>query len=77
MSKQTKPTGAVAIKLSETSNQTRWRVDGVRGRSYYASTYPTSNVVFIEAVDTRRQIGGHRIADEVRAAIAKATGEAT
>ena len=72
--------GPVATKLSETRNATRWKVQWPstmfkQGKCYYATTYPGSELVFIETAVSRRPVGGERVAMACRAAIAKATGE--
>ncbi len=53
----------VATKIAETANATRWVVRWPstmfkEGKTYRASTYPDSNLVFIETAAKRRAIGG-------------------
>ena len=69
------PLTPVASKLTETTAQTRWQVDHVRGKSYIVTTYPgASKHVFIERADDRKASSGHRIRTEVIAAVRAAGG---
>lgn len=68
--------GPTAVEIQSSANRATWRVDGVRGRAYYATTYPNSDLVFIETIGSRRPVGGRVVAEQVRAAIAKAKGQA-
>ncbi len=65
----------VATKLSVSNHSTRWIVEWPATKNpirktYYATTYPDSELVFIETAVTRRPVRGSRISAEVRAAIA-------
>lgn len=77
----------VARKVTETANQTKWFVEwvypimsGKQGKSYYATTYPASDLIFLETSAKRRKVANGvatKIVAQVRAAIAIAEAKAT
>lgn len=73
-----------ATLLRETSGATYWRIDWPStmqkwGKSYYATTYPDSEHVFLETAAKRRPVSelqARKIVGQVRAAIERARGTA-
>jgi hypothetical protein len=62
-------------KLHESPNATRWKAQfpstlTKQGAAYRVSTYPDSDLVFIETWVKHRQVSGERIADAIRKAVA-------
>jgi hypothetical protein len=60
-------------KLSETPNQTKWKAQfpstlTTQGGTYRVTTYPASDVIFIETWVTQRPCGGKRISAAILAA---------
>lgn len=72
----------VASKVSESQSRTVWTVKWpetpkAAGKSYYATTYPDSDLLFLESFDTRRPISkvtGHRLHSAAKRAIERAMG---
>lgn len=70
----------VATKISETRNAVRWLVKWpstmtVQGKAYIVSTYPGTDLIFIESAASRRVVAqgvATKITPEIRAAIARA-----
>ena len=67
----------VATKVSESPNKTVWTVKwpsrpNVGGKSYIATTYPNSQIIFLETAAKRRPVSklvATKIFPQVRAAI--------
>ncbi|MDU8351008.1 hypothetical protein RYA05_03755 [Pseudomonas syringae pv. actinidiae] len=70
----------VATKVSESQNRTVWTVKWPEttqgtGKSYYATTYPDSDLLFLETFEKRRPISkvtGHRLHSAAKSAIERA-----
>lgn len=63
-------------KISENKVCARWLVKfpstlTKQGGSWYATTYPDSDLVFVETAATRRTSNNKRVADAVRAHLAE------
>jgi hypothetical protein len=61
-------------KLSESANATRWKAQfpstlTKQGGAYRVTTYPNSDIVFIETWVNHRHVSGARIVAAIRAAI--------
>lgn len=65
-------TMATALKIKETTNQTVWDVLLDNGKRYDATTYPNSNLVFVENKSGRQVNLGAAAMKSVRDAITKA-----
>jgi len=61
-------------KLSETKNATRWEAKfpstiTKEGGTYYVTTYPDSDVIFIQTAVHGRKVNGERIKAAIREAL--------
>lgn len=60
-----------ATKLSSSQACTLWRIDNMRGKTYQATTYPNSTIVYIES-SAGRKVHGKNLELAVREAIKRA-----
>jgi hypothetical protein len=71
-----------ATKVNETANRTVWLVEwvypamsGKWGKSYYVTTYPSSDLLYLETAAKRRQVAkgtATKITPQIREALAAA-----
>ena len=70
----------IVTKLSESANQTIWKVDlppnsaGFRS-TYQATTYPNSDLVFVETWVNKRKTSNQKVVDVMRAHLAVPGGD--
>ena len=63
-----------AVKTRQCPAMTDWKVTLADGRIYTVQTYPESACMYVENARGRNVNLGDKMRDEIRAAIAKATG---
>ncbi|MBN3839345.1 hypothetical protein [Burkholderia sp. Ac-20349] len=64
-------------KVSESPAKTLWKVEfpstpTKQGAAYYATTYPNSELIFVESAVERRKVNGDRIVKAIRLALVEA-----
>lgn len=69
-----------ATKVYESANKTVWQIDWPStmqkwGKTYFATTYPDSEIIFMETAAKRRPVSplvGRKILPQIKAAISAA-----